>query len=46
MKKVIRNVAIGVVVMIADVMLIPISFVKTSVRRGTHDYYTEELNGH
>ena len=45
MKKVIRNVAIGVAVLIAVVVLTPISFVKTSDRGATHDYFPEELKG-
>lgn len=45
MKKVIRNVAIGVAVLIAVVVLMPISFVKTSDRGATHDYFPEELKG-
>ena len=43
MKKVIRNVAIGVVVIMAIVMLMPISFVKTNDRGATHNYFPEEL---
>ena len=43
MKKVIRNVVIGVVAMIAVVMFLPISFVKTSDRGATHDYFPEKL---
>lgn len=43
MKKVIRNVGIGVAVMIAIVILMPISFVKTSDRGVTHDYFPNEL---
>lgn len=45
MKKVIRNVGIGVAVIIAIVMLMPISFVKTSDRGATHDYFPEKLRG-
>ena len=45
MKKVIRNMAIGVALMILVVMLMPISFVKTSDRGATHDYFPEELKG-
>ena len=45
MKKIIRNVAIGVAVIIAVVMIMPISFVKTSDRGATHDYFPEELKG-
>ena len=45
MKKVIRNVGIVVAVMIAIGILMPISFVKTSDRGATHDYFPEELKG-
>ena len=45
MKKVIRNVGIVVAVMIAIGILMPISFVKTSDRGATHDYFLEELKG-
>ena len=45
MKKIIRNVAIGVAVIIAVVMIMPISFVKTSDRGAKHDYFPEELKG-
>ena len=45
MKKVIRNVAIGMAVMIAVVVLMPISFVKTSDRGTTLNYFPEELKG-
>ena len=45
MKKIIRNVAIGVAVIIAVVVLMPISFVKTSDRGATHDYFPKELKG-
>jgi len=45
MKKIIRNVAIGVAVIIAVVMIMPISFVKISDREATHDYFPEELKG-
>ena len=38
--------AIGVAVMIAVVMLMLISFVKTSDRGEIHDYFTEEMKGH
>ena len=43
MKKVIRNVVIGVAVMKAVVMLMPISFVKTSDRGANLDYFPEKL---
>lgn len=36
---------IGIAVMIVVVMLMPISFVKTSDRGVTHDYFPEELKG-
>ncbi len=45
MKKIIRNVAIGVAVIIAGVMIMPISFVKTSDRGATHDYFPDKLKG-
>ena len=45
MKKVIRNVGIGVAVIIMVMILMPISFVKTSDRGATHDYFPEELKG-
>ena len=45
MKKVIRNVVIGVAVVFLVVVLMPISFVKTSDRGTTHDYFPEELKG-
>jgi hypothetical protein len=45
MKKVIRNVGIVVAVIIAIGILMPISFVKTSDRGMTHDYFPEELKG-
>ena len=45
MKKIIRNVAIGVAVIIAVVMIMPISFVKISDREATHDYFPEKLKG-
>lgn len=45
MKKIIRNVAIGVAVIIAVVMIMPISFVKISDRGATHDYFPEKLKG-
>jgi hypothetical protein len=45
MKKVFRNVAIGVAVLIAIMVLMPISFVKTNDRGSTLDYFPEELKG-
>ena len=45
MKMVIRNVVIGVAGIIAVMVLMPISFVKTSDRGATHDYFPEELRG-
>ena len=45
MKKAIRNVTIGVAAMMAVVLLMPISFVKTSDRGATHGYFPEELKG-
>ena len=45
MKKAIRNVGIGIAVMLAVVILMPISFVKTSDRDATYNYFPEELKG-
>ena len=45
MKKMIRNVGIGIAVMIAVVVFMPISFMKTGDRGMTHDYFPEELKG-
>jgi hypothetical protein len=42
MKKVIRNVEIGVAVLIAIMVLMPISFVKTGDRRVRHIFFLEE----